>query len=1053
MTVEIDLLSRAGVAAADGRPIFAYSCTDPERARLSSDLRLRLELNPQHPVTARRFVLWAAEEIRTQLPPGGLTWAWLFGRLGRGPDGALGRELTLEGFAWWRRPIRRSDDGNRLLLYSLMAEGGLPDAYLAEAARYRDTVLAVLSEIEAEGALGPAIVERAACRRMAGLPQTFQHEDTARLLADLALALAAVRKLLPADLPAEAAEPWLDAQAPGWRDSLPLRLSPATVEALVRPALRAARGEAARLAGPICRRELRRRADATGWVACAIIGDGSLLAARFLEDVDPGLRLRLLPPAPPSGPAPSFLGVPEEGGWRLTRTGGTSEAVVHVPPDHRVALTAYADSRPVGEAVVDPGLPPPDLAPMIWRPTDPDEARPTRLEPVPGAARTRGPCLWLMTAADAEPEASAGLTWGEPEPVPGGRLWRLSGDGTVAVAGQSSRIVTGADSDAAAHALHAFGQPLRGWRSEDGRAVFVGQPELFGASASGVLHRLRNEVATRPVRERLCGYLAEWRSRGELAARIAYTALPEGLRIVVDEIGPGAVTLSANGLRPGWHLRLRAADAEIAAPAAADGTTRLRLSVEGQPPADLTLRLSDPNAGEAIELRSPWPARRGMIVGPDQRRLGHDLSLAVGALDGWRGIVPDRRQASLQLRFGASGPRVGLPVSGEVRLASVEPLTRTMLSLGGFDDEVRLRLIVDGHEGRKLILRRYADETRFLNGAFHGATGPWQLHAVAIDPPGEVEERGDVCGDLSLDSWLGGTDALWLVQARAADGTVARPFAWSRVPRVASTREARIAGYAAAMRDLLTNPADPGWEGSWRLFKAARDGGDAGALDQVQALAKVPAFAVALLFRVAEHEIAEALALEDATAIWWPASPLSAWADAIAAEHRRRCEALISAGFDAATSGRMSEEAMLSRAARLLVLRPELQGHLGAGLARSGLSGIVPAPHLPGGMMPLAVARPAERLDRLKQEVARRDPPLPEGTAGLRSPRNGRARGMPDHLRGLLDAPFVAAEIAAQCAPADLTTLLQLIALRTADPLWFDAALPAAIGLTAGDCR
>ena len=94
MTVEIDLLSRAGVAAADGRPIFAYSCTDPERARLGADLRLRLELNPQHPVTARRFVLWAVEEIRTQLPPGGLTWAWLFGRLGRAPDGVLGRAFS-----------------------------------------------------------------------------------------------------------------------------------------------------------------------------------------------------------------------------------------------------------------------------------------------------------------------------------------------------------------------------------------------------------------------------------------------------------------------------------------------------------------------------------------------------------------------------------------------------------------------------------------------------------------------------------------------------------------------------------------------------------------------------------------------------------------------------------------------------------------------------------------------------------------------------------------------------------------------------------------------
>ncbi len=689
--------------------------------------------------------------------------------------------------------------------------------------------------------MGAAVAERAARRRMAGLPQAFQHEDTARLLADLALALAQALERLPADLPPEAAEAWLDAQAPGWRDSLPLRLSPTTIEALVRPALRAARGEAGRPPGPICRRELRRRLDGAGWVACAIIADGSHLAARFLEDVDPNLRLRLLAPSSASGPVPSFLGVPEEGGWRLTRIGGSAEAVAYVPPDHRIVLTAYSDGRPVREAVVDAGLPPAEVAPMVWRPTDPDEARPTRLEPVPGVSRTRGPYLWLMTAADAEPEAGAGLTLGAPETVPGGRLWPVAGDGTVTVAGQTSRIVTGADSDAPPHVLHVFGQPLRGWRSEDGRAVFVGQPDLFGGSSTGALHRLRSDVATRPVRGRFCDFLAEWQIRGELAARVAYTALPSGMRIAVDEVGPGAVELAADGLRPGWHLRLGAGNAQAAGQVTADGRASLPLLVEGQPPADLNLRLSDPDAGEAIELRAPWPARRGMIVGPDHLRLARDRTLAVGALGGWRGVVPDQRQATLQMRFGPAGPRIGLPVGGEVRLTAVEPLTRTMLSLGSFDDEVRLRLIVEGHEGHKLTLRRYADDMRYLSGTFQGGAGPWHLHVVAIDPPGEVQELDDVRGDLPLESWLGGTDALWLVQARAQDGTVARPFAWSRLSRALSTRDARIGGYAAEMRDLLANPANVAWERSWRLFQAARDGGDAGALDQVQALAKVPA--------------------------------------------------------------------------------------------------------------------------------------------------------------------------------------------------------------------
>ena len=131
----------------------------------------------------------------------------------------------------------------------------------------------------------------------------------------------------------------------------------------------------------------------------------------------------------------------------------------------------------------------------------------------------------------------------------------MSGDGTLAVAGQSSRIVTGADSDAAAHALHAFGQPLRGWRSEDGRALFVGQPELFGASASGVLHRLRNEVATRLVREvrasaLLFGYRGSERvdvgRLEEMIQRLAQLKdnLPEVQRLELGLVLVGAESLS-----------------------------------------------------------------------------------------------------------------------------------------------------------------------------------------------------------------------------------------------------------------------------------------------------------------------------------------------------------------------------------------------------------------------------------------------------------------------------------------------------------------------------
>ncbi len=62
--------------------------------------------------------------------------------------------------------------------------------------------------------------------------------------------------------------------------------------------------------------------------------------------------------------------------------------------------------------------------------------------------------------------------------------------------------------------------------------------------------------------------------------------------------------------------------------------------------------------------------------------------------------------------------------------------------------------------------------------------------------------------------------------------------------------------------------------------------------------------------------------------------------------------------------------------------------------------------------------------------------------------RLSRASSLPEHLRALLDAPLVAAEIATGLIPhPDTTTLIRLIARRQADPIWFDAALPAAVQL------
>ena len=76
-----------------------------------------------------------------------------------------------------------------MFLYSLMAEGGLPQALLvAQQGLYRRVVLGLLAEMEAEGGLEAApFSERIAARWITMLPQTFQTTDFVRLLAELAL--------------------------------------------------------------------------------------------------------------------------------------------------------------------------------------------------------------------------------------------------------------------------------------------------------------------------------------------------------------------------------------------------------------------------------------------------------------------------------------------------------------------------------------------------------------------------------------------------------------------------------------------------------------------------------------------------------------------------------------------------------------------------------------------------------------------------------------------------------------------------------------------------
>ena len=475
------ILEEAGVERPDSRPLYRYPLNDRTFAELQASLEGTFVARGRFGGVAPAFVIWAAEHIRARYQGGGLTWAFVlepFRFWSR--DDELGRQLVRRGLAWWRRKVRRSDSGVRMFLYSLMAEGGIPMALLSEPGLYRNVVMGLLLEIEAEGGTEAASwSEQIGARWVSRLPQTFRGYETTGLLSGLAMALAELRAALPADLPEAAAEQWLNGNVPDWQSRIPMRLSPEIAESLIRPALQTERDALPNRKRAVGVRELRRSETGT-WHGCLRVNDESWLPG----DQFPGagdLRLRLLPLDGQYAGRLVFSAVPESDGWRVRPIGRRADLTIPMAPDAPFALAAYADGRSKGSAVVDAGLPPAAEVPGFWRSADPkDGVDSIRLVPLSGSGRTRSACLWVLAAADLQPEAGPGVVLQSVDSAPGGRLLRLSGKGILGLGDRRYRIETGADENMADVRLFASGRWLHNWQMGGSVPVYRGTLTFFG---------------------------------------------------------------------------------------------------------------------------------------------------------------------------------------------------------------------------------------------------------------------------------------------------------------------------------------------------------------------------------------------------------------------------------------------------------------------------------------------------------------------------------------------------------------------------------------------
>lgn len=221
--------------------------------------------------------------------------------------------------------------------------------------------------------------------------------------------------------------------------------------------------------------------------------------------------------------------------------------------------------------------------------------------------------------------------------------------------------------------------------------------------------------------------------------------------------------------------------------------------------------------------------------------------------------------------------------------------------------------------------------------------------------------------------------------------------------------------------------------------------GDAGALDQVQAIAKTPAAAVALLLRSPLNEKPAVLALELAAPIIWSILPVEAFAQAISSEWSRQKAryGLVYAEKEASDNGAGAVAASIGE---ILRLRPDLRGHFALGLVKNGLP---PVARQGAAPIPLGVVRTDTALFEAANAATCRFDRLPSGVQGLTPLLRPKGTSFSPEAQPVLDAPLVAAEVALGRRQLDTDEMLNLINLRLVDPAYFDTALPLAIQIGA----
>jgi hypothetical protein len=247
------VLSRNGLSAPDGRPIYRYGITPEELAAARATLRWNASvINNGLPAAhlSALFICYCAEYFKLESDRGVRTWLPLTTPIGVTLP-ANNRDRIIEpGLQFLKRKlVKRSGEYRirREWLLTVALQAGLPVKLLVHSEGHwlQDYLSAVLVSAFQRASLSHSEALDIAEAEQDRLRDSYKDPDFFELTADLAMALKQLRDRAPSQIVASGAlHEWLDKSVPKWRDELPMHLGDEAVRNALTGLVRDANSEA-----------------------------------------------------------------------------------------------------------------------------------------------------------------------------------------------------------------------------------------------------------------------------------------------------------------------------------------------------------------------------------------------------------------------------------------------------------------------------------------------------------------------------------------------------------------------------------------------------------------------------------------------------------------------------------------------------------------------------------------------------------------------------------------------------------------------------------------